>query len=148
MAKKIMGQIKLQLPAGSAAPAPPVGPALGQRGLNIMEFVKQFNARSADVEKGTPLPVVITYYQDKSFTFELKTPPVSFFLMKAAKITKGALKPGRERVGSVTMAQCREIAQIKLKHSNAREIDSLARSVAGSALSMGLEVTDRDGAGA
>lgn len=141
MAKKVVGQIKLQLPAASANPAPPVGPMLGGRGLNIMEFVKQFNARSADVEKGTPLPVVITYYQDKSFTFELKTPPVSFFLMRAAKIQKGALKPGIETVGTVSMAQCREIAAIKLKHSNAREVESLARSVAGSARSMGLEVT-------
>ncbi len=141
MAKKVVGQIKLQLPAASATPAPPVGPMLGGRGLNIMEFVKQFNARSAEVEKGTPLPVVITYYQDKSFTFELKTPPVSFFLMRAAKIQKGALKPGIETVGAVSMEQCREIAVIKLKHSNAREVDSLARSVAGSARSMGLEVT-------
>src|SRR6185312_7935527 len=110
MAKKVAGQLKLQVPAGSATPSPPIGPALGQRGINIMEFCKAFNAQSQDMEKGSPIPVVITYYQDKSFTFRMKTPPVSFFLLKAAGIQKGSQTPGRGSAGSVKREQVRDIA--------------------------------------
>jgi len=140
MAKKILGQIKLQVPAAEAKPSPPIGPALGQRGLNIMEFCKGFNARTQEMEKGTPLPVVITYYQDKSFSFEIKTPPASHFLKKAAGIPKGSLKPGRDNAGKVTMAQCREIAEKKMNDLNARDLDSATKIIVGSALSIGLEV--------
>jgi large subunit ribosomal protein L11 len=141
MAKKVMGQIKLEVPAGSANPAPPIGPALGQRGLNIMEFCKGFNARTAEMEKGMPLPVVITWYQDKSFTFEIKTPPASYLLRKAARLEKGSAKPGRDKLsGKVTMAQCRAIAEQKMKDLNARDLDAATRIIAGSARSMGLEV--------
>jgi large subunit ribosomal protein L11 len=143
MAKKVVGYIKLQVPAGQANPSPPIGPALGQRGLNIMEFCKAFNAASQGMELGSPIPVLITAYQDKSFTFEMKSPPASHFLKKAAKITAGSKEPGRgATVGKVTMAQCREIAQIKLKGMNARDIDAAAREIAGSARSMGLEVVE------
>ena len=142
MAKKITGQIKLQIPAGAANPAPPVGPALGQHGVNIMAFCKEFNARTKD-QPGMVIPVVITVYQDKSFTFEMKPPPASYFLKKAAKITAGSKEPGRgATVGKVTMAQCREIAEIKLKGMNARDVDAAAREIAGSARSMGLEVVE------
>ena len=140
MAKKIVGYVKLQVPAGQANPSPPIGPALGQRGLNIMEFCKAFNAASQKMEPGSPVPVVITAYQDKSFTFEMKSPPASYFLKKAAKINAGSKEPGKNIVGKVTMAQCREIAEAKLKGMNARDIDAGAREIAGSARSMGLEV--------
>ena len=142
MAKKIIGFIKLQVPAGEAKPAPPIGPALGQRGVNIMEFCKAFNARTQEQVKGMPLPVVITYYQDKSFTFEIKTPPASYLLKQAAKIQGGSKLPGRDRAGKVSMDQCREIAKIKLKDLNTDDLDAGARIIAGSARAMGLEVTE------
>jgi large subunit ribosomal protein L11 len=143
MAKKVLGYIKLQVKAGQANPSPPIGPALGQRGLNIMQFCKEFNAASQGMEPGSPVPVVITAYQDKSFTFEMKTPPASYFLRKAAKIDKGSKEPGRGGfVGKVTMAQVREIAEKKLKDLNARDVDAAAKIIAGSARSMGLEVVE------
>ena len=140
MAKKVMGQIKLQVPAGSATPSPPIGPALGQRGVNIMEFCKAFNAQTQDTEKGSPVPVVITYYQDKSFTFVMKTPPVSFYLKKAAGLKSGSKTPGRGTVGKVTKADIRKIAEAKLKDLNAYDVDAAVLMVEGSARSMGLEV--------
>ncbi|MDE2385647.1 MAG: 50S ribosomal protein L11 [Alphaproteobacteria bacterium] len=140
MAKKIVGYVKLQVPAGQANPSPPIGPALGQRGLNIMEFCKAFNAASQKMEPGSPVPVVITAYQDKSFTFEMKSPPASYFLKKAAKINAGSKEPGKNFVGKVTMDQCRQIAEQKLKGMNARDIEAGAKEIAGSARSMGLEV--------
>ena len=140
MAKKVLGQIKLQVPAGAANPSPPIGPALGQRGLNIMEFCKGFNARTQDMTKGDPCPVVITYYQDKSFTFEIKTPPATYFLKKAAKIADGSKAPGKEVAGSVTQAQLREIATAKMKDLNANDVEQAMKIIAGSARSMGLEV--------
>ena len=142
MAKKVAGYLKLQVPAGAANPSPPIGPALGQRGINIMEFCKAFNAQSQDLEKGSPIPVEITYYQDKSFTFKMKTPPVSFFLKKAAGVPKGSQAPGRGPVGSVTKAQVRDIAQKKLKDLNAVDVEAAMRMVEGSARSMGLQVTE------
>jgi large subunit ribosomal protein L11 len=142
MAKKVVGYVKLQVPAGQANPSPPIGPALGQRGLNIMEFCKAFNAATQKMEPGSPVPVVITAYQDKSFTFEMKSPPASFFLKKAAKINAGSKEPGKNIVGKVTMAQCREIAEQKLKGMNARDVDAAAREIAGSARSMGLQVVE------
>jgi large subunit ribosomal protein L11 len=142
MAKKIVGFIKLQIPAGKANPSPPVGPALGQRGLNIMEFCKAFNAQTQNMEKNAPIPVVITVYQDRSFTFEMRTPPVSYFLKKAAKIESGAKTPGRGSIGSVTKTQVREIAEKKLKDLNCATIDAAMRMVEGSARSMGLEVAE------
>ena len=142
MAKKIEGYLKLQVPAGSATPSPPIGPALGQRGLNIMEFCKAFNAQTQDLEKGAPCPTVITFFTDKSFTFEIKTPPVSFFLKKAAKLPKGAATPGRGTVGTVTRAQVREIAEAKMKDLNANDIDAAMLMVEGSARSMGVEVAE------
>jgi large subunit ribosomal protein L11 len=142
MAKKVAGFLKLQVPAGSATPSPPIGPALGQRGINIMEFCKAFNAQSQEMEKGSPIPVVITYYQDKSFTFQMKTPPVSFFLMKAANLKSGSKTPGRGSVGSVTRDQVRDIAEKKMKDLNAVDVDGAMRMVEGSARSMGLEVVD------
>ena len=140
MAKKITGYLKLQVPAGSANPSPPIGPALGQRGLNIMEFCKAFNAQTQKMEKGSPIPVVITMYADRSFTFEMKTPPVSHFLKKAAKIESGAKATGRDKVGSVTQAQVREIAEQKIKDLNCHTIEAAMRMIEGSARSMGLEV--------
>ena len=140
MAKKIAGYIKLQVPAGEAKPAPPIGPALGQRGLNIMEFCKAFNAKTAQMEKGMPIPVVITAYQDRSFTFEMKQPPVSYFLMKAAGIKSGSKTTGRGFVGKITQAQIREIAEKKMADLNTHSIDSAAAMIAGSARSIGLEV--------
>ena len=142
MAKKIEGYIKLQVPAGQANPSPPIGPALGQRGLNIMEFCKAFNAASQQMEQGMPIPVIITAYSDRSFTFEMKTPPASFFLKKAAKIKSGSKTPGRESAGSVSMAQCREIAEQKMKDLNANDLDQATKIIAGSARSMGLQVTE------
>jgi large subunit ribosomal protein L11 len=148
MAKKVMGQIKLQVPAGAAAPSPPIGPALGQRGLNIMEFCKGFNAKTADMTKGDPCPVIITYYQDKSFTFEIKTPPATFLLKKAAglkigkKPASGSKTPGRAKVGKVTMDQVREIAKVKMKDLSANDIDAAAKTIMGSARAMGLEVVE------
>lgn len=140
MAKKIAGQLKLQVKAGSATPSPPIGPALGQRGINIMEFCKAFNAQTQEMEKGSPVPVVITYYVDKSFTFQMKTAPVSFFLKKAAGLTSGSKEPGKINAGSVTQAQVREIAEKKMKDLNANDVDAAMAMVMGSARSMGLEV--------
>jgi large subunit ribosomal protein L11 len=142
LAKKVAGYLKLQVPAGAAKPSPPIGPALGQRGINIMEFCKAFNAQSQDQEKGSPIPVVITYYQDKSFTFQMKTPPVSHFLKKAAAVQKGSQAPGRAPAGSVSKAQVREIATKKLKDLNAVDIEAAMRMVEGSARSMGLQVVE------
>jgi len=142
MAKKVVGYIKLQVPAGQANPSPPIGPALGQRGLNIMEFCKAFNAATQKMDPGTPVPVVITAFQDKSFTFEMKSAPASFYLKKAAKINAGSKEPGKTVAGKVTMAQCREIAEQKLKGMNARDLDAAAREIAGSARSMGLQVVE------
>jgi large subunit ribosomal protein L11 len=140
MAKKILGYIKLQVPAGSATPSPPIGPALGQRGVNIMGFCKEFNARTEKEQKGTPLPTVITVYQDKSFTFVTKTPPASYYLKQAAKLKSGSNKPGREVAGKVTMDQCREIAEKKMKDLNANDLEQATKIIAGSARSMGLQV--------
>ncbi len=142
MAKKILGYIKLQVKAGSATPSPPIGPALGQRGVNIMGFCKEFNARTENVEKGTPLPTVITVYQDKSFTFITKTPPATFFIKQALKITSGSQKPGRDTIGSITRKQLREIAEKKMKDLNANDIEQAAKIIEGSARSMGLRVVE------
>jgi large subunit ribosomal protein L11 len=140
VAKKVTGYIKLQVPAGAANPSPPIGPALGQRGLNIMEFCKAFNAKTQDQEKSTPIPVTITVFSDKSFTFEMKTPPASFFLKKAAKINGGSKTPGLSFAGSVTKAQVRQIAETKMKDLNANDIDNAMLMIEGSARSMGIEV--------
>src|SRR3978361_659540 len=140
MAKKFTGFLKLQVPAGAANPSPPIGPALGQRGLNIMEFCKAFNAQTQKMEKGSPIPVVITIYGDRSFTFEMKTPPMSHFLKKAAKLESGSKTPGRDVAGSVTKAQVKEIAAAKMKDLNCNTIEAAMKMVEGSARSMGLEV--------
>ena len=140
MAKKVIGQLKLQVKAGQANPSPPVGPALGQRGLNIMQFCKDFNARTQEMEPGSPVPTIITYYQDKSFSLELKTSPASHYLKKAAKLPSGSKAPGRDTAGSVTVAQVREIAQAKMKDLNANDIDAAMQIILGSARSMGIEV--------
>ena len=140
MAKKITGYIKLQVPAGAANPSPPIGPALGQRGLAIMEFCKQFNAQTQNMEKGSPIPVVITVYQDRSFTFEMRTPPVSYFLKKAAKIEGGSKTPGRDNVAKVTKEQVKEIAEKKMADLNCDTVESAMRMVEGSARSMGIMV--------
>ncbi len=140
MAKKVIGTLKLQVPAGKANPSPPIGPALGQRGINIMEFCKAFNARSQDIEPGAPCPTVITYYQDKSFTMEIKTPPASYLIKKAAKKQSGSAKPGRDSGGSITVAQLREVAEAKMKDLNANSIEAAMQIIAGSARSMGIEV--------
>ena len=140
MAKKIAGQLKLQVKAGSATPSPPIGPALGQRGINIMEFCKAFNAQTQEMEKGSPVPVVITYYVDKSFTFAMKTAPVSYFLKKAANLTSGSKEPGKVKAGTVSRDKVREIATAKMKDLNANDVDAAMRMVEGSARSMGLEV--------
>ena len=142
MAKKIDGYINLQVPAGKANPSPPIGPALGQRGVNIMEFCKSFNAKTKDMEPETPIPVKITVFSDRSFTFEMRTPPASFFLKKAAKINAGSKTPGVVSAGTVTMAQCLEIAQPKLKDLNTDNVEQAARTIAGSARSMGIQVTE------
>ena len=140
MAKKIVGYIKLQVPAGKANPSPPIGPALGQRGLNIMEFCKAFNAQTQGVEPGLPIPVVITAYADKSFTFIMKTPPATVLIKKAAGIQKGSAKPHTDKVGKVTRAQLEEIAKTKLKDMNAADIEGAIKTLAGSARSMGVIV--------
>jgi large subunit ribosomal protein L11 len=142
MAKKVTGFLKLQVPAGAANPSPPIGPALGQRGLNIMEFCKAFNAQTQKIEKNTPIPVIITTYQDRSFTFEMKTPPVSYFLKKAAKLDSGSKTPGREMVGQVTKKQLREIAEQKMKDLNCDTIEAAVKMIEGSARSMGLTVAE------
>ncbi|SIO52465.1 LSU ribosomal protein L11P [Rhodovulum sp. ES.010] len=140
MAKKLAGTMKLQVKAGQANPSPPVGPALGQRGINIMEFCKAFNAKTQDMEPGAPCPTVITYYQDKSFTMDIKTPPASYFLKKAAKLKSGSQTPGRSTAGSVSVAQVREIAEAKMKDLNANDVESAMQIILGSARSMGIEV--------
>jgi large subunit ribosomal protein L11 len=148
MAKKLVGTLKLQIPAGQANPSPPVGPALGQRGINIMEFCKAFNAKTADVEPGAPCPTVITYYQDKSFAMEIKSPPASYFLKKAAGLKpvgkrnrpRGSEAPGRSVAGTVTVAQVREIAEAKMKDLSANDVEAAMQIILGSARSMGIEV--------
>ena len=143
MAKKVTGYLKLQVPAGSATPSPPIGPALGQRGLNIMQFVKEFNAATQQMEPGTPTPVVITAYTDRTFSFITKTPPNTYFLLKAAKLEKGSTAPGKgASVGRVTKAQLVEIAKTKMVHMNANDVDAAVRMLAGSARSMGLTVVE------
>ncbi len=143
MAKKIAGYIKLQIPAGKANPSPPVGPALGQRGLNIMQFVKEFNAATQQMEPGTPTPVVITAFTDRTFSFITKTPPNTYFLLKAAKLEKGATAPGKgASIGRVTKSQLAEIAATKMQHMNANDVDAAVRMLAGSARSMGLTVVE------
>jgi large subunit ribosomal protein L11 len=140
VAKKIAGFLKLQVPAGAANPSPPIGPALGQRGLNIMAFCKDFNAKTSQMEKGSPIPVVITIYGDKSFTFEMRTPPVSYFIKKAAKLESGSKTPGRDKAGKITQAQVKEIAERKMTDLNANSVEAAMRMVEGSARSMGIEV--------
>ena len=142
MAKKIEGYIKLQVPAGAANPSPPIGPALGQRGVNIMEFCKAFNAATDSLEKGMPIPTVITVYADRSFTFVTKTPPASYFLKKAAKLQSGSKEPGKVVAGKVTQSQVREIAEAKMADLNANDIDQAMKIIEGSARSMGLEVVE------
>lgn len=148
MAKKIEGFINLQVPAGAANPAPPIGPALGQRGVNIMEFCKSFNAKTKDLEQGSPIPVKITVYSDRSFTFEMRTPPATYLIKKAAglkptgKPGSGSKAPGRDTVGSITMAQIRDIAKLKIKDMNTDTLDQAAKTIAGSARSMGLKVVE------
>jgi large subunit ribosomal protein L11 len=140
MAKKIVGYVKLQVAAGSATPSPPIGPALGQRGLNIMEFCKAFNAATQEMEKGSPIPVVITAYADKSFTFVMKQPPVSYFVKKAVNLKSGSKLPGKESAGTITVAQLREIATKKMNDLNADNVDAAVSMIAGSARSMGIQV--------
>ncbi len=148
MAKKVMGSLKLQVKAGQANPSPPIGPALGQRGINIMEFCKAFNAKTQEMEQGSPVPVIITYYADKSFSFEMKTAPASFYLKKAAGLKpvgkrnrpKGSVKPGREGAGTVTVAQVRQIAEAKRKDLSANDIEAAMKIIVGSAKSIGIEV--------
>jgi large subunit ribosomal protein L11 len=143
MAKKVEGFISLQVPAGQANPSPPIGPALGQRGVNIMEFCKAFNAKSKDLEPGAPIPVKITVYSDRSFTFEMRLPPASFLIKKAAKLQSGSKAPGRDSAGTITMAQVRDIAKAKMKDLNTDDIEAAARTIAGSARSMGLQVVEK-----
>ena len=140
MAKKVVGLIKLQVPAGKANPSPPIGPALGQRGLNIMEFCKAFNAQTQKLEPGLPIPVVITAYADKSFTFIMKTPPATILIKKAAKIDKGSPRPHTDKVGRITRAQAEEIAKTKQPDLTASDLEAAVRTIAGSARSMGIEV--------
>ena len=142
MAKKVRGFIKLQVPAGQANPSPPIGPALGQHGVNIMEFCKVFNAQSQGMEPGVPVPVELTVYQDRSFSFTTKTPPASYFLKKAAGLDKAAKEPGRDPVGRVSKAQIREIAEKKMVDLNADDVEAAMRTIMGSARSMGIEVTE------
>ena len=140
MAKKITGYLKLQVAAGAATPSPPIGPALGQRGLNIMEFCKAFNAKTAEMEKGTPIPTIITIYADKSFTFETRLPPVTYLLKKATNLKSGSKLPGKESAGTITQKQLREIAEVKMKDLNAYDVEQAMTMIAGSARSMGLQV--------
>ena len=140
MAKKVVGLIKLQVPAGKANPAPPIGPALGQRGLNLMEFCKAFNAATQKMEPGMPVPVIITAYQDKSFTFVMKTPPATVLIKKAAKIEKGSPRPHTDKVGKITRAQVEEIAKLKTPDLTAADLEAAVRTIAGSARSMGIDV--------
>ncbi len=140
MAKKISGYIKLQVPAGAANPSPPIGPALGQAGLNIMEFCKAFNAATQNQDKGIPIPTVITVFGDKSFSFEMKTPPASYYIKKAVKLNKGAKAPGSEVVGAITRKQLEEIAEIKMADLNANNIEAAVKTLSGSARSMGIQV--------
>src|SRR6056297_3494566 len=140
MAKKLAGKMKLQIPAGQANPSPPVGPALGQRGINIMEFCKAFNAKTAEMEPGAPCPTIITYYADKSFTMDIKTPPASHYLKKAAKLQSGAKTPGKATAGTVTTRQIREIAEAKMQDLSAHDVESAMQIILGSARSMGIEV--------
>jgi len=140
MAKKVAGHLKLQVPAGAANPSPPIGPALGQRGINIMEFCKAFNAASQDMEKGMPIPVIITYYQDKSFTFVMKTPPVTYFLKKESGLQSGSKEPGKVVAATIGRDKIRTIAEVKMKDLNTNDIEAAMRMVEGSARSMGLEV--------
>jgi large subunit ribosomal protein L11 len=142
MAKKVDGFINLQVPAGQANPSPPIGPALGQRGVNIMEFCKSFNAKTKDMEQGTPIPVKITVYSDRSFTFEMRTPPASFFIKKALKLQSGSKAPGRDTVGEISMSQCRDIAKLKMKDLNTDNLEQATRTIAGSARSMGIKVVE------
>ena len=142
MAKKITGYIKLQVPAGAATPAPPIGPALGQRGVNIMEFTKAFNAATQELERGSPIPTVITVYADRSFSFTTKTPPASFLIKKAAKIQKGSQEPGKTSAGSIRRSQLRDIAETKMKDLNANDLDAATRIIEGSARAMGLQVVE------
>jgi large subunit ribosomal protein L11 len=142
MAKKITGYIKLQVPAGTAKPAPPIGPALGQRGVNIREFCKAFNAATQELEKGAPIPTVITVYADRSFSFVTKTPPASFLLKKAARIQKGSAETGKSTVGTVKRSQLRDIAEVKMKDLNANDLDAAAKIIEGSARAMGLNVVE------
>jgi large subunit ribosomal protein L11 len=142
MGKEVIGLIKLQVPAGAANPSPPIGPALGQRGLNIMDFCKQFNAKTQGMEKGTPIPVVITAFSDRSFTFITKMPPNSYFIKKAAKLEKGSRTPGTDSVGTITMAQVREIAKQKMADLNANDIEAACSMIVGSARSMGVQVKE------
>ncbi len=142
MAKKIQGYLKLQVPAGQANPSPPIGPALGQRGINIMEFCKAFNAATQKMEQGMPIPTLLTVYSDRSFSFVTKTPPASYYLMKAAKKQKGSATPGRDAIGAVTKAQLREIAEAKMEDLNANDLEAATRIIAGSARSMGLQVVE------
>ena len=142
MAKKITGYIKLQVPAGAANPSPPIGPALGQRGVNIMEFCKAFNAQTGDQDKGTPLPTVITVYADRSFSFETKTPPASYLLKKAARIQSGSKEPGKVIAGKIKRSALRDIAETKMKDLNANDLDAATKIIEGSAVSMGLEVVE------
>jgi large subunit ribosomal protein L11 len=148
MAKKIDGYINLQVPAGAANPSPPIGPALGQRGVNIMEFCKSFNAKTKEIEQGTPIPVKITVFSDRSFTFEMRTPPATYLIKKAAgmkptgKPGSGSKNPGRDVAGSITMAQLRDIAKVKIKDMNTDDLDQATKTMAGSARSMGLRVEE------
>jgi large subunit ribosomal protein L11 len=142
MAKKVTGYIKLQVPAGAANPSPPIGPALGQRGVNIMEFCKAFNAATTELEKGMPIPTIITVYADRSFSFETKTPPATFLLKKAAKIQSGSKEPGKIGAGRIKRSQVREIAEAKMKDLNANDLDAATKIIEGSARAMGLEVVE------
>ena len=142
MAKKVDGYINLQVPAGAANPAPPIGPALGQRGVNIMEFCKSFNAKTKDLEQGAPIPVKITVFSDRSFAFEMRTPPAAHLLKKAAGLTGGSKEPGRTSAGTITMAQVREVAKQKMKDLNTDNLESAVKTIAGSARSMGLQVVE------
>jgi large subunit ribosomal protein L11 len=142
MAKRIDGYINLQVPAGQANPSPPIGPALGQRGLNIMEFCKQFNAKSKDLEAGAPIPVKITVFSDRSFSFEMRTPPASYLIKKVANISSGSREAGRTSVGTVTMAQVREVAQQKMKDLNTENLEQAMKTIAGTARSMGIQVVE------